>query len=380
MDDLTGQAMRECFSDGVPATGGGQGEGGNETGGAWEQERRRQGSVWRAGAPDANAMVEGHIVMFTRGKHGSCAERSRCVMNAAELALALDWGASKLVSLREGTRGVQGGNDAGKGSGIKVRRGVHVVQTEMRSHSWLELIDVLQHAAVVVAPHGTQTYNVIFARVGTVLIELCAQTKEFKTAAGVDTYMSNDRFARAVGMRTWVLPFDGVGWHPSMSRKAFVVPPRRVLAILLLESGVRAVLLASMQWTLNPLTRTGSGAGGFRASFGWKHLDLVLEEQCDVKEEGGVRVREECLWVAVEVDGGRQIASAPVEVGTACSEGGCEGKGELTVDTGALAAGTYLFSLVLCTWPISLGRHSSQQPASLSRLGLLAPSQRMVVA
>ena len=294
-------------------------------------------------------------------------------MNAAELALALDWGASKLVSLREGTRGVQGCNDAGKGSGIKVRRGVHVVQTEMRSHSWLELIDVLQHAAVVVAPHGTQTYNVIFARVGTVLIELCAQT-------GVDTYMSNDRFARAVGMRTWVLPFDGVGWHPSMSRKAFVVPPRRVLAILLLESGVRAVLLASMQWTLNPLTRTGSGAGGFMASFGWKHLDLVLEEQCDVKEEGGVRVREECLWVAVEVDGGRQIASAAVEVGTACSEGGCEGKGELTVDTGALAAGTYLFSLVLCTWPISLGRHSSQQPASLSRLGLLAPSQRMVVA
>ena len=51
-------------------------------------------------------------------------------MNAAELALALDWGASKLVSLREGTRGVQGCNDAGKGSGIKVRRGVHVVQTE----------------------------------------------------------------------------------------------------------------------------------------------------------------------------------------------------------------------------------------------------------
>ena len=134
---------------------------------------------------------------------------------------------------------------------------------------------------------------------GTVLIELCAQTKEFKTAAGVDTYMSNDRFARAVGMRTWVLPFDGVGWHPSMSRKDFVVPPRRVLAILLLESGVRAVLLASMQWTLNPLTRTGSGAGGFRASFGWKHLDLVLEEQCDVKEEGGVRVRESAcgsLW------------------------------------------------------------------------------------
>ena len=73
-------------------------------------------------------------------------------MNAAELALALDWGASKLVSLREGTRGVQGGNDAGKGSGIKVRRGVHVVQTEMRSHSWLELIGTLQHAAVVVAP------------------------------------------------------------------------------------------------------------------------------------------------------------------------------------------------------------------------------------
>ena len=67
-------------------------------------------------------------------------------------------------------------------------------------------------------------------------------------------------------------------------------------------------------------------------------------------------------------------------LGTACSEGGCEGKGELTVDTGALTAGTYLFSLVLCTWPISLGHHSSQQPASLSRLGLLAPSQRMVVA
>ena len=42
-------------------------------------------------AAENDGVVEGHVVLFVRGTHGTCRERSRCIVNTAELALALAW-------------------------------------------------------------------------------------------------------------------------------------------------------------------------------------------------------------------------------------------------------------------------------------------------
>ena len=55
---------------------------------------------------------------------------------------------------------------------------------EDRSHTLLQLVAVLQEAAVIVAPHGTQVYNAVLARPATVLIELAALTTQFRRPDG----------------------------------------------------------------------------------------------------------------------------------------------------------------------------------------------------
>jgi len=229
-----------------------------------------------------------------------------------------------------------------------------VVRTEeAASASLLHLVALMRRAAVVVVSHGTQVYNVVFARVSTVVLELAVDTTEHKSANGENVLMSNCPVSTAVGMRTWVLPVEGVGWHKSMSVRPFIVHVPRLLSIILHESHVAAAALASVrvQWK----APAGAVSGGQRrrivGGVHWRHLDLVQEEWCDVAcpecalaEGAPARARHECLFVAVQaaalgepeagaVRTGKEaagmatafttLAVAPLQVG-----GQCFGQGE----------------------------------------------------
>ena len=154
LDSHLGEAMRACHA---PARAGGHlGCQDAETAG---RGGRAPGPGGEEGAVD---VLEGHIVVFARGTHASCSQRSRCIVNTAEVALALDWAARRLQLLQCqrgapacGEKGLESEGLESEGR-ILVRGGVEVVRTEDRSHSFLQLVALLQGAAVIVAPHGTQ--------------------------------------------------------------------------------------------------------------------------------------------------------------------------------------------------------------------------------
>ena len=305
---------------------------------------------------------------------------SRCIVNSRELALSLKWTASKLRCLsRLGVTGAEaatgGVGENGEREGkIRVRGGVHMVFTEQRSHSFLQLVVLMQSAAVVVAPHGTQVYNVVVARVGTVLIELCAYTSEFKTPLGHDVLMSNHMVARAVGMRTWVLGMEGVGWEPATSTRPFIVHPPKIISIILHESKVPVHQVATLGVTWRQR--------GARQVVGrWKsgHLNLVQHDFCQEKcpgcalgEDEVVRARSECLFLAVEKvgeEGGEGGEARFVVAHHAIQVAGlCSGHGEISIEINqsALSTGKHLLSLVLYATSSSSSR-SRRYESNVSR-------------
>jgi hypothetical protein len=97
LDTPLGESMRACYcTSGCSArAGGGREWGGGEGGGRTEcQKADETGQAWRVGGARAEevggggeggGVLEGHVVLFARGTHASCLQRSRCVVNTAEV-------------------------------------------------------------------------------------------------------------------------------------------------------------------------------------------------------------------------------------------------------------------------------------------------------
>ena len=400
-----------------------EGTGTRGGGAAGVEEDESKGWEESAEGSESKDGVQGHIVLFARGTHGSCQTRSRCVVNTAELALSLQWTCRRLSLLalagspnsssdihlqaRPGFSAKtsatwRGGDDE---RGIRIRGGVHVVRTEERSHSFVQLVALMQESAVVVVPHGTQVYNAIFSRPGTVLIEFSAQTHEFTNSHGVGVLQSNQGVARAAGMRTWVLPMEGIGWHISTSVRPFIVDVNRIISIVLHESRVpmRSLVAGSVRvkwvWSDGSAKEArpsegaearpgpGNGRRGLTAEFEWSHLNLLQQQvcaetctECALNTSELARPRVDCLFLAVEVvvhgpgdgeeSGGgwrggqkRELASAPISVG-----GSCFGDGRIFVDRALLPSRGAIFAETVSqskSQRVSLVLYACSQEASL---------------
>ena len=95
LDSSAGEQLRRCFGglgERVDCGNVGCGSGGGDE---WSEGGWREGNgeigVGAGQEAGRDGGVEGHVVLFVRGTHGSCRGRSRCVVNTAELALALTW-------------------------------------------------------------------------------------------------------------------------------------------------------------------------------------------------------------------------------------------------------------------------------------------------
>ena len=265
--------------------------------------------------PVAGGSGDGRLpssVVFARGMRGSCKGRHRCPDNFHQLVQALDW-ASILVARfgrpptppdltpRSGLDwhttywDPKAGDSeqsvyaeaASKEGRWQFRRGVATVNLEARSHTLLEAVALIGQAHLIVSVQGSQTLNAMFARSGTVLVELVP-------AAGEMELLSNHVAARSFGMRTWLLPMrDSTrSWSPE---RPMLVEVTRVLRVIYREFTFPPIRAISLRLHSTPAATTGLGQaqgemGGGRGDRGtvqirvveWVALglDVLHEELC----------------------------------------------------------------------------------------------------
>ena len=90
-------------------------------------------------------------------------------------------------------------------------------------HSIFEMRDLVSHAAVIVAPHGGQTYNVAFAAAGTIFIEVIPALRTHDGPYTVHSYSAS------LGHDYWMLPIPG---HSHRDEQPMHVPVDKLSQIL----------------------------------------------------------------------------------------------------------------------------------------------------
>jgi hypothetical protein len=201
------------------------------------------------------------IVFLGRGMSPCPPDRERCARNAADVLEALDsvglllshlYYPSTMLAARESARGC-----------------VYINQ-EMNTHTFLEMVDVLRHAHLIVGVQGSQNFNAIFASRGTAFIEMVPTHDKIRAE-------SNRIYLESMGMKTAILPIYGIHMHDATP---FAIEPCRLVRLIdLMQTNItsplqRCNMMSELQWRSEcHFVQRCFKAGGERAS----HADLSRE-------------------------------------------------------------------------------------------------------
>ena len=174
------------------------------------------------------------VVYIGRGSSPCPTGRTRCVLNAAELVDVLDsvgllFSFFNSIFERSERVGTHKSVEYSKYAASAARRpqqvlpsGCVVINHEANTHTFLETVDIMRLANLVVSVQGSQNYNLLFATRGTGLIEI-VPTHENHRAESNRIYLSS------LGMRMAILPI--YGFHLQDPRP-FSVDPCRLVRLI----------------------------------------------------------------------------------------------------------------------------------------------------
>ena len=140
------------------------------------------------------------IVYLGRGVTPCQPDRTRCILNSGDIVDMLDsvglllssqlagelhddWSTSYLAPSRRG-------------------RGCVHVNHELNTHTFLESVDIMRSASMIVSVQGSQNYNLLFASSSAIFIEMVPFNGERRAE-------SNRIFFGSLGLKTAILPIPG---------------------------------------------------------------------------------------------------------------------------------------------------------------------------
>jgi hypothetical protein len=184
-------------------------------------------------SPPARPLLESfRVVYIGRGSSPCPWGRTRCVLNAAELVDILDSVGlflSHFHSIESGTHTLQ------ESATKDVHSGCVHINHEHRTHTFLEVVDIIRHSNLIVGVQGSQLFDALFATRGTSLVEMVPTLPENVSSVRQDgtwssSYTESNRiFYGSLGMRTAILPIYGV---QKFEPYPFPVDPCRLVRLL----------------------------------------------------------------------------------------------------------------------------------------------------
>ncbi len=192
-------------------------------------------------------------LILSRGSGQDCKGRHRCLVNEGEVAKAMSLFLRILAvpsrHWRPSLALLGGPDEDGDARRDEVDRqlddegyGDRVSIIKAESLPLLQLALAVHSAEIIVAPHGGQCFNLVFARPGTVFVEILPGLKTN------DGPYSVRAFAVGLGLRVYMLHVEGVAHRTYDSRNVFAIDPARVVLALTLELDVAALDLVRLVW------------------------------------------------------------------------------------------------------------------------------------
>lgn len=151
------------------------------------------------------------IVYLGRGTCPCHPKRTRCVRNAADVVETLNYVG---LLLSHFYYPAEEGEGMCAEDSLDVTRGCVTINLETNTHTFLEMVDIIRHAKLVVSVQGSQNFNAVFAQRGTAWIEMVPSHKTVRAE-------SNRIYLGSMGMQTAILPIHGIHMHDTTP---FTVP------------------------------------------------------------------------------------------------------------------------------------------------------------
>jgi hypothetical protein len=176
------------------------------------------------------------IVYIARGVAPCQPGRTRCVLNSGEIVDILD-AVALLLSSQLPHKDL---STTGMAAGRRGRGCVHV-NYEVRTHTFLESVDVLRSADMIVSVQGSQNFNLLFASNSAIFVEMVPfvpfaqialereKTGETKPTEKFVRAESNRIFLGSVVGTTAILPIPGFHIH---SPTPFKIDPCRIVRLI----------------------------------------------------------------------------------------------------------------------------------------------------
>jgi len=192
-------------------------------------------------------------LILSRGSGQECVGRHRCLVNEGEMRKVMSlflrilavpshlWHPS-LAFLGGSEDHEDAGRDEADSQPENKGYGDRVSILKVESLPLLQVALAVHSAEIIVAPHGGQCFNLVFARPGTIFIEILPGLKTD------DGPYSVRAFAVGLGLRMYMLHVEGVAHRTHDSRGVFAIDPARVMRALMLELDVPALDLVRLVW------------------------------------------------------------------------------------------------------------------------------------
>lgn len=292
-----------------------------------------QGLLYAHESVDWQGQEEGKLVYLGRGDQGKCHITPRCVLNEGQLQQGLAWFADLAPRF---------------GSAFKLRvSGVESIVFQRSTHTLAAAALLLHRAVAVVAPHGGQTYNLIFSRPGTLFLEYVpVKDSSAESAAGP---LSVHNFAVALGLSHWILPVPGAVHGAQSAERPFVVDVVSTLRVLLREAMVLPLQVVGLSCHVRPSSPEEAGegreAGCVWVEVEWevRNLALATREWCHQPARGP------CLALSLLVNASQEPVALP---GEEEEDGSVRSVSAGGLHQRCLTPGQHTLQLVLSpTWP-----------------------------
>jgi hypothetical protein len=168
------------------------------------------------------------IVYLGRGS-APCQGRTRCVLNSAALVDALDSVGLLFASLLAAGSDEDESGPMGIGTPCRDRTGCVHMNLELSTHTFLETVDVMRQANMIIAVQGSQNYNVLFASSPAIFIEMVPFIESQTAGRERTAEIPENMFIGSLGFRTAILPIPGFGVQDTTP---FAVEPCRLIRLI----------------------------------------------------------------------------------------------------------------------------------------------------
>ena len=151
------------------------------------------------------------------------------MLNSAALVDALDSVGLLFASLLAAGSDEDESGPMGIGTPCRDRTGCVHMNLELSTHTFLETVDVMRQANMIIAVQGSQNYNVLFASSPAIFIEMVPFIESQTAGRERTAEIPENMFIGSLGFRTAILPIPGFGVQDTTP---FAVEPCRLIRLI----------------------------------------------------------------------------------------------------------------------------------------------------